>query len=119
MVVVDTSAVMAVLLDEPERRQIEQRMGDGSRCVMSSATFVELGLVAEGRDLAWWHPLISGNPQTVHDAGISVQRTARSETGVRERDFERYIIDPPGDVPVAPPQPRPRSRTKAPARTKT
>ena len=49
MLVVDTSAVMAVLLDEPERRQIEQRMGDGSSCVMSSATFVELGLVAEGR----------------------------------------------------------------------
>ena len=49
MIVVDTSAVMAVMLDEPERVRIEQRMGDGSSCVMSSATYVELALVAEGR----------------------------------------------------------------------
>jgi len=37
-------------------------------------------LLAEGHDLPEWHPLISGDPNTVHEAGISIQGKAVSET---------------------------------------
>ena len=42
-------------------------------------------LVAEGRDLYWWHPLVSGDPETVHAAGISV----RGQVKASEDDVPR------------------------------
>ena len=36
-------------------------------------------LLAEGEDLPEWHPLISGDPDSVHDAGISAKGKMVSE----------------------------------------
>ncbi|MEN8934817.1 YcgN family cysteine cluster protein [Planktotalea arctica] len=52
-------------------------------------------LVYEGRPLENWHPLISGNAQSVHDAGVSVQGITVPEFEVDEDDWEEHIIEEP------------------------
>lgn len=49
-------------------------------------------LLANGKDLPWWHPLVSGDPNTVHDAGISVRYKVISEDEVVDEDLEDYIV---------------------------
>lgn len=49
-------------------------------------------LLAEGKPLASWHPLVSGNPDSVHQAGISVRGRVVPEHLVAEQDWEDHII---------------------------
>jgi len=49
--------------------------------------------LAEGRELAWWHPLVSGSSATVHESGASVKGKAICETEVDINDLEEHIVD--------------------------
>lgn len=70
-------------------------------------------LLAEGQDLYWWHPLVSGDAQTVHDAEISVRGRTLSEADVPESELEDHIVAWPGEVPTGSATPdRPRARTR-------
>lgn len=52
-------------------------------------------LLHEGKPLFDWHPLISGDPETVHTAGISVRGWTVPEFEVDEDDWEDHIIEEP------------------------
>lgn len=47
--VIDTSALTAILLDEPERDAYVRRISEAPRRLISSGTLVEAGLVMEAR----------------------------------------------------------------------
>ena len=50
-------------------------------------------LISEGEDLKWWHPLVSGDPQTVIIAGITICGKAIPETRETMRELKNYGVD--------------------------
>src|SRR6202000_2985936 len=84
-------------------RDYPNRLEKGDDCGHSTpANVAELGwlppscayrLIADGKDLYWWHPLVSGDPETVHIAGVSVRgRVYASEVNIPDSELENYIV---------------------------
>ncbi len=48
-------------------------------------------LLDEGKELPWWHPLVSGDADTVREAGISVSGKAYSEEGIAVADLVDHL----------------------------
>jgi uncharacterized cysteine cluster protein YcgN (CxxCxxCC family) len=48
--------------------------------------------LADGKPLEWWHPLVSGDPRTVQQAGISIRGRALSEASLTPREIEERVV---------------------------
>lgn len=51
--------------------------------------------LSEGRSLASWHPLISGDPETVHDSGASVAGCVTNEEEVPLEEWYDHVVNWP------------------------
>jgi uncharacterized protein len=49
--------------------------------------------LAQGKNLFWWHPLISKDIRAVHMAGVSVKGKAISEDLINMDDLQDFIVD--------------------------
>lgn len=54
-------------------------------------------LLAEGKELYDWHPLVSGDPMSVHKAGMSVRNQVLNETEHDGEDWQQHIVEWPGE----------------------
>ena len=49
--------------------------------------------VAEGKDLPEWHPLVTGDPESVHTTGHSIRHRAISEKHVHPDELVNFQIE--------------------------
>jgi len=52
-------------------------------------------LLWQGKPLPEWHPLLTGTPESVHEAGVSVRGWTVSEFEISEDEWEDHIIEEP------------------------
>ena len=104
------TSIRCVLLDGESCRckDYENRQATVPDCIRLTVESVEkiswlpptcgYRLIRDGHDLYWWHPLVSGDPDTVHQAGISARGRTISEEGIDVEDYEDYLVTWPLEV---------------------
>ena len=59
-------------------------------------------LIRDGHDLYWWHPLVSGDPDSVRRAGVSCHdKVSALEEDIPVDDLPDFIVSWPGKWPKA------------------
>jgi ribonuclease VapC len=86
-VVIDTSAILAIALDEPEAPEFERRIADASLRLISAATLLEAAIVIEARlgeagggELDLW----------LHKAGVEIVAVEAEHADQARRAWRRF-----------------------------
>lgn len=87
MIVIDTSAVVAVLRDEPERRAFTEAIEQADRCVISAVSFVEASIVIETRS---GYEGLRDFDLFILKAGIEVVATDAEQAKIAQSAFRTF-----------------------------
>jgi ribonuclease VapC len=85
--VIDTSALLAILFDEPERRLFNEAIEGASSRVLSTGTFVEVSIVLESRFGAEG---LRDLDLFIERAGIELVAVDSEQAHVARRAFSRF-----------------------------
>lgn len=87
MIVIDTSALFAILAGEPEQDEFNDRIAVADRCMMSAATYAETHIVVERRmgevgtrELALY----------LHEAGMSIELVDRDQADLARVAYRTF-----------------------------
>ena len=85
--VIDTSAVVAVFLNEPERNHFLEQIIQADKRLISAATVVEAGIVLEARQ----GPSVSRDFDLfLHEAGIEIVSVDEIQASQARSSFRQY-----------------------------
>jgi ribonuclease VapC len=85
--VIDTSAVVAVFLNEPERSHFLEQIVQADKRLISAATVVEAGIVLEARQ----GPAVSRDFDLfLHEAGIEIVSVDETQAAQARSSFRQY-----------------------------
>ena len=85
--IVDTSAVLAVLFDEPDSEHYDEAILQAPRCRMSAASFLEAAIVLEGRvGVGSGHALDA----FLDESGIELEPVTPAQAHAARRAWRRF-----------------------------
>lgn len=85
--VVDTSAIIAILNAEPEARIFAAKLAAASVCRISAAGFVEAGLVARRDPTGTWRKALE---QLISDYGIRIDPVTERQARIALDAYDRF-----------------------------
>ena len=87
MIVVDTSALLAILLGEPERAQCQAALEAADQAVMSVGTLIEARIVARGKG---GDPMVALLDALIEQAGIAIVAVSEDHAEIANAGFIQY-----------------------------
>jgi ribonuclease VapC len=90
MIVVDSSAILAIVKAEPERREFMQKLSAAGEARISAVNYVESSMVCEGGEGAAGRALFERASAIFEQLGLHIASADRDQAECAREAFRRY-----------------------------